>query len=152
MDLSFSINHSIGVAMFQNYTQIVLPSFCFVSFYLLKKGEKHPYLLIRYDGDPNLMDHVRPPCLQENGCIHHTHLFACNDHRVSKGFYLFIFLERRLTTTNSNRRQRDTSPSSPAWLILIFTRRAISGHTMSVRAFRRSCNTQTHRLTNTHHV
>lgn len=156
MDLCISVYqsihklNSIGVTMFGN-------EFCLFLFHLILQKEmkcalfisphsKTTYLLIGYDGDPNFMDHVRPPGLQENGCIHHADLFACTDDRFAKG----IFFCSGKATNNSNRRQLDASPSSPAWLILVFTRRAISGHTMSVRSFRRSCNTQTHRLANTH--
>lgn len=63
---------------------------------------KTTYLLIGYDGDPNFMDHVRPPGLQENGCIHHADLFACTDDRFAKGIFFVVVGRRRTTATDGS--------------------------------------------------
>lgn len=47
------------------------------------------------------MDHVRPPSLEENGCIHHAHLFACKDRR-GRGIFLFVLDRRQKTATDGS--------------------------------------------------
>ncbi len=41
------------------------------------------YLLLRDDGDPDLVDHVCPAGLQKDRCIHHTDLFTCREQRIT---------------------------------------------------------------------
>lgn len=45
--------------------------------YVFWWNNTHYYLLIRYNGDPDFMDHICPSSLQKHCCIHHTYLFTC---------------------------------------------------------------------------